>query len=114
MNYDQLRSVNSHFNSFPYKSEVVDDWTPIITAGDCDSYATAKFEALSKLGWSVLALRLATFWVETGDYHLVLLADLDGQTWVLDNRYDLPMEYQLLPYKKHLIQIAGTQEWELA
>jgi predicted transglutaminase-like cysteine proteinase len=45
-------------------------------------------------------------------YHAVLLVDWEGQTWVLDNRHPLPMEYDLMPYKFHLLQVAGTQNWE--
>lgn len=112
--YD-LKLVNTKINLLPYESEIEDDWKPITDAGDdCDSYATAKFERLVQMGWPTQFLRLATCYVETGDYHAVLLVDWDGQTWVLDNRHPLPMEYDLLPYKWHLLQVAGTQNWEKA
>ncbi|MFZ4537174.1 transglutaminase-like cysteine peptidase [Propionivibrio sp.] len=107
MNYDQLRSVNSRFNALPYASEPVDDWKPILFEGDCDSYATAKFNELWKLGWPTSALRLALCWDETGTYHAVLLADLNGQTWVLDNRTAMPTEFSLLPYKWDKLQVAA-------
>ena len=114
--HDTLTQVNSDINRMPYVAEMGDDdWTPIVpSGGDCDSYATAKFQALADLGWPIEELRLATCWVETGGYHAVLLVDLSGQTWVLDNRYPLPMEFNLLNYKWHKLQIAGTEEWELA
>jgi predicted transglutaminase-like cysteine proteinase len=112
---DDLRLVNAKVNLLPYVAEVGDDWTPIAAAGgDCDSYATAKYERLAAIGWPREWLRLATCYVETGEYHAVLLADLDGRTWVLDNRHPWPTEFSLLPYRWHKLQIAGTRQWELA
>jgi len=113
MNFDDLRLVNAKVNLLPYKADVDDDWKPITEDGDdCDSYATEKYRRLVVAGWPKSALRLATCWVETGEYHAVLLADLGEETWVLDNRYPHPTEYALLPYKWHLGQVAGTQRWE--
>lgn len=110
-----LNLVNAKVNLLPYVAEVGDDWTPIADAGgDCDSYATAKYERLVHMGWPRQWLRLATCWVETGEYHAVLLVDLNGQTWCLDNRYPHPMEFQLLPYRWHKLQVAGTNQWEMA
>lgn len=115
MTYDELKRINTRINALPYKAEVKDDWRPLdASGGDCDSYATAKFRALVELGWHAPLLRLATCWVETGGYRAVLLADLDDQTWCLDNRHPHPVEYQLLPYKWHKLQIAGTRQWEFA
>lgn len=114
MNYSDLRIVNAKVNALPYKAEIGDDWTPITDAGDCDSYATEKYRRMVLAGWPKSALRLATCYVESGEHHAVLLADLDGQTWVLDNRYPHPMEYDLLPYRWGKLQIAGTQQWEKA
>ncbi len=114
MTKSDLEQVNLHFNALPYATEVADDWKPITTEGDCDSYATAKLQRLIDLGWPLSALRLATCYAETGEYHAVLLADFDGATWVLDNRYPHPMEHSMLDYKWHKLQVAGTQSWEFA
>jgi predicted transglutaminase-like cysteine proteinase len=132
ISFNDLKLVNSKINMLPYCSEVEDDWKPITEAGDdCDSYATAKFERLTHMGWPNNFLRFATCYIEpfklidkiTGQlrdaemderYHLVLLVDWDSQTYVLDNRHPLPMEYDLLPYRWHLLQVAGTQNWEHA
>ncbi len=114
MNKAELTAVNAEFNALPYATEAADDWTPMAAEGDCDSYATAKFARLVSLGWPIASLRLATCFVETGEYHAVLLADLNGQTYVLDNRYPLPMPYDMLPYKWDRLQVAGTQMWENA
>lgn len=115
---NDLKLINTKINMCPYKSDperygVAEFWDEIDgDGGDCDDYAVAKLQELKRRGMPVSAMRLATCYVETGEYHCVLLIDLDGQTWVLDNRYPLPMEYQLLPYRFDRIQIAGTQEWE--
>ena len=105
MKYDDLEDVNKEFNAYEYRADPfgTDDWTPIDLTNfvnDCDGFATAKAEKLVKMGWPKSALRLAVCGVKNprGD-HLVLLADFEGKTWVLDNNYPYPMEYQLLPYK---------------
>lgn len=114
--FADLNLVNAKVNLLPYVAEAGDDWTPVTeTGGDCDSYATAKYERLVAMGWPRQWLRLATCWVENSlGYHAVLLADLDGQTWVLDNRHPYPVEHHLLTYTWHKLQIAGTPRWELA
>lgn len=118
--HDTLTQVNSDVNhGSPYQTEVEDDWMPAVpgTGADCDSYATAKAQALFDKGWSVLDMRLATCWVEPAagsGYHCVLLVELVGQTWVLDNRQPLPTEYQLLGYAWHKMQVAGTEKWVYA
>mgnify|MGYP006320141833 FL=1 len=112
----ELESVNDYFNAMPYKSEIGDNWLPITEAGDdCDSYATAKYNRLVAMGWPNSSLRLATCWCENNlGYHAVLLADLDGVTWVLDNRSAQLRHPEDTGYKWHKLQIAGSREWELA
>ena len=112
----ELESVNDYFNAMPYKSEIGDNWLPITEAGDdCDSYATAKYNRLVAMGWPKSSLRLATCWCENNlGYHAVLLADLDGVTWVLDNRSAQLRHPEDTGYKWHKLQIAGTIAWELA
>jgi predicted transglutaminase-like cysteine proteinase len=113
--HDELVAVNKAINATPYVAEVGDDWAPITDmGGDCDSYATAKMQALYKIGWPLSAMRLATCWTETGEYHAVLLVDFDGTTFVMDNRRPYPTSHDLLPYKWDKFQIAGTQQWEMA
>lgn len=119
--YD-LKIVNTKVNLLPYKSEIGDDWTPAATEGDCDSYATAKqWRLVHAYGWPERATRLATCFVEPSAasekrnrYHCVLLVDLDGTTYVLDNRHPLPMEYDLLPYEWHKFWSYDLNAWEWA
>jgi len=42
------------------------------------------------------------------------MAELDGQTWVLDNRRRWPTDFSLLLYRWHKLQIAGPRRWEIA
>lgn len=117
-----LKIVNTKVNLLPYRTELADDWTPIDAAGgDCDSYATAKLQRLAQYGWPERALRLACCFVEPSAapekrnrYHAVLLADFDGQTWVLDNRHPLPMPYDQLPYEWHKLWNHDLNAWEYA
>lgn len=124
ISFDSLTIVNTKINLFPYKSEVTEDWTPIDITGedDCDSYATAKqWRLVHAYGFPERALRLATCFVEPkaaaekrNRGHLVLLADFEHQTYVLDNRYALPMEFQLLPYEWHKFWNHDLNAWEWA
>jgi predicted transglutaminase-like cysteine proteinase len=116
-----LKIVNTKVNLLPYRAEVEEDWSPAIDGGDCDSYATAKMQRLIQYGWPERSLRLACCFVEPSHaaekrnrYHLVLLADLDGETWVLDNRYPFPMRHGDLNYEWHKLWNHDLNAWEWA
>jgi predicted transglutaminase-like cysteine proteinase len=106
----------------PYASELVDDWKPAETESDCDSYATAKqWRLVHAYGWPETALRLACCFVEPSAapekrnrYHLVLLADFEGQTYVLDNRHSQPLEFDMMPYEWHKFWNYDLNAWEWA
>lgn len=120
--FNDLKIVNTKGNMFPYKTEVVENWTPEGDEKDCDSYATWKLYRLTHgYGWPERSLRLATCFVEPSAapekrnrFHAVLLADFEGVTYVLDNRYPLPMEYDLLPYEWHKFWNHDLNAWEWA
>jgi predicted transglutaminase-like cysteine proteinase len=120
MTLDDLKVANTKGNQFPYATEIEDDWTPEGAEKDCDSVATWKMRHLVSNGWPVTALRLACCFVEPSAgakrdrYHLVLLADFDNTTWVLDNRHSYPMEYDLLPYEWHKLWNHDLNAWEWA
>ena len=88
-------------------------WAEARGRGDCEDYAIAKAHRLLNLGWPVEALRFGLCVTETGVLHCVLLADLGGQTWVLDNRYPHVMAYQDVPYAWSALQVAGTSRFVL-
>jgi len=95
--YSIAERVNSQVNTqVKYKtdSEQYDTpeyWVEAGTIGDCEDYALRKRELLLKAGFARKDLHLACCWVETGDYHCVLLCRTDKGWFVLDNRHPLPM-----------------------
>jgi predicted transglutaminase-like cysteine proteinase len=118
---NDLRIVNTKVNMLPYKADpdrygLPDFWETIEEDGDCEDFALAKLQRLKQYGWPITSLRLATCWCFPNHqgYHCVLLADFEGQTYVLDNRYPLPMEWDLMPYEWDKLQVAGKLEWEKA
>ena len=114
-----LRTVNAGVNQLPYKADIpgFDDWSPIDeSGGDCDSYAVAKLRRLYAAGIPIESLRLACCYVETGEYHAVLIADLPEGAYMLDNRQPFPVPIKdvvsLLGYKPDRIQkVGGQREW---
>lgn len=121
MTFAELEQVNAAVNAMPYRADVeqfgrIEWWERATAGGDCDDYMVMKFRRLLELGWPVTALRFAMCHTETGEAHGVLLADLNGQTWVLDNRQPRPERFQnlvALGYRFDRIQVAGTQQWRL-
>jgi predicted transglutaminase-like cysteine proteinase len=92
---EQLRAVNGFFNRFPYRGDREnygrrDYWaTPLeflARSGDCEDYAIAKYVSLRRLGVAPDRLRLAVVQDTDRDApHAVLLADVGGTWYVLDN-----------------------------
>ena len=95
-----LRAVNAAVNADTrYVGDAehygkADYWTPADGAGDCEDYALAKCRRLTAQGWPRAALRIALCWTETGDYHAVLTVEAEDGAWVLDNRTE-----QILPWE---------------
>ena len=115
MTLDQLTAVNHQVNQCDYTAQVDPLWEPIDDdkdGGTCSNFAVAKLRALVKMGWPVELLRLACCYTETDEYHAVLVATLNMQDWVLDNRKPFPTEYDLLPYKWDRIWNWDLNAWE--
>lgn len=93
--FEQLRAVNAFFNRSPYRSDLAnygrrDYWaTPLeflAHSGDCEDYAIAKYVSLRRLGLPAARLRIAVVQDRDRDIpHAVLLADVGGTWYVLDN-----------------------------
>jgi predicted transglutaminase-like cysteine proteinase len=119
----QMLQVNSEVNRLPYvgdatKYDKPDFWKSIdeAGAGDCEDFAIAKLRRLRAAGWPIEALRLACCYVETDEYHAVLVVDApEGAAFMLDNRQADPIPVASLPligYRPDRIQaIGGAQEW---
>jgi predicted transglutaminase-like cysteine proteinase len=92
----QLREVNTRMNAHPYIPDytgwgVEDFWeTPfefLKKSGDCEDYAIAKYLLLRAIGWPADRLRIAIVRDRNLNIgHAVLIAYLEGVTFVLDNQ----------------------------
>jgi predicted transglutaminase-like cysteine proteinase len=103
--YSQAELINSQVNAqVQYKSDLEqynrpECWVEANVFGDCEDYALLKRQVLLKAGFSHKDLHLACCWVETSEYHCVLLCNTSKGWFVLDNRYTWPMTPKSLPYK---------------
>lgn len=94
-------AVQARVNKLPYVSDLAnwgmaDRWeTPaemFARGGDCEDYALTKYFALRDLGLSEHAMRIAIVWDNVDqEQHAVLFITVDGQNWVLDNKFAVPM-----------------------
>ena len=123
LNYDSLRTCNRNVNeAVTYTPDAAkygrpDWWADALdegNAGDCDDYAIAKLRKLLAAGWPRAALKIGLCWVETGEYHCVLVATFEREDWVLDNRYPLPMRWEMVPYKWDKLYSLGDRTWRAA
>ena len=125
--YSAIRRINGDVNALPYRTDAdqfgTPEWWASITevGGDCEDFSIEKYHRLIQSGATPEQLRFATCFVEPSAdpdkrkrYHCVLLVDIDDTTYVLDNRYPNPSEWEMMPYEWHKLQIAGTQTWEWA
>ena len=88
-------------------------WAAAEGAGDCEDYALAKYRELRKAGFRQADFDFATCWVETGEYHAVLIAHTDEGDYVLDNRYQAIKKKDDLRYRWHMQSVGGRlKEWE--
>jgi predicted transglutaminase-like cysteine proteinase len=118
----QMAQVNDEVNLLPYvgdaeKYRLPDFWTSIedAGAGDCDDYAIGKLRRLAALGWPIEALHLACCYVETNEYHAVLVVETPQGSYMLDNRQPEPVpigSLALLSYRPAVIQaVGGERAW---
>lgn len=102
---DQLAEINRFANRIvPYREDDrvyrrEDHWAAPLQmlrqAGDCEDFAILKFASLMDLGFSNDQMRIAVVHDMVRDLaHAVLVVELDGRAYVLDNQFDeiLPLE----------------------
>ena len=113
LSFSSLLNVNSSVNSqITYTPDLQqfgkdEHWEIAQTHGDCEDYALRKRKVLLDKGVPLSALRLATCWTETNEYHAVLIVVTPNGDYVLDNRMTNPMIKQDLNYKWDKIQIGS-------
>jgi predicted transglutaminase-like cysteine proteinase len=98
---ERVVAVQARVNKLPYVSDLAnwgmaDRWeTPaemFARGGDCEDFALTKYFVLRDLGVSESAMRLAIVWDNVDqEQHAVLFVDVDGQGWVLDNKFAVPV-----------------------
>jgi predicted transglutaminase-like cysteine proteinase len=64
---------------------LADRWMLSPLSGNCNDYAVSKRHELLLLGWPSWAVLLAEVVLASGEHHLVLVANVSGETFVLDN-----------------------------
>ena len=121
MNLNTIKRINNEVNANSHLSDIEkykfsDVWSQIdSTGGDCEDYALAKLLKLHAASMPIESLRLACCYVETGEYHAVLVVAFEDKEYVLDNRYPDPQtltDLQAIGYKPDVIQrIGGSKEW---
>jgi len=72
-------------------------WTVMPEGGDCEDFALTKREILLA-EIPKCNLRLATCVTEEKSYHAVLVVILDGEKYVLDNRFPMVLTEKQLPF----------------
>lgn len=92
----QMEAVNRWANARPYVEDIAnwglpDYWeTPgefIAHGGDCEDFAIAKYFSLVRLGFAARDLRITIVSdTRAHDFHAVLVANVGGTEWVLDNQ----------------------------
>lgn len=98
------REVNAAIEPTPEPASR-DLWVVGPRAGDCEDFALTKREALRAAGLPRGALRLATAYTETGEYHTVLTVQTERGTVVLDNRFAEPRPLADLPYRWVMVEL---------
>lgn len=92
---DQLRLVNSFWNKWPYREDMVnwgrqDYWEIpaefLAKSGDCEDYAIVKYYTLKELGFDPRSMRLVVLRDTVRNLaHAVLAVYMDGDAYILDN-----------------------------
>lgn len=106
--WSKLNQINRHWNErieyqpdFEHYGKLEYWYIPQDGLGDCEDFALAKKRSLENQG---IKSCLATCYVETGEYHAVLVVHADTGSYVLDNRYDQVMSWDRLPYEWEKMQ----------
>lgn len=110
------RDLRHTFNYTPDMElyETAEFWTVMKNGdnrGDCEDFALTCRQRLIDMGWDRADLRPACCWTETGGYHAVLVAEIEGDAYVLDNRQYRVRPWEHLPYKWHKILDKSGEFW---
>lgn len=103
---EQLRIVNSFWNSWPYREDIVnwgqeDYWEApyefLKKSGDCEDYAIIKYFTLKELGFDPDKMRIVVLRDTIRNLaHAVLAVYIDGDAFILDNLSDVVLSHRRL------------------
>lgn len=118
----QLDAVNHWANEKPYVEDInnwglPDYWeTPgefIAHGGDCEDFAIAKYFSLVQLGFSARDMRIVIVSdSKANDFHAVLVVEMNGTSWLLDNQLPAVVPLQSVPQYKPIYSL-NQQGWWL-
>jgi len=118
---DQLHAVNKRMNGAKYVVDQAnwgekDYWASpgefMQRFGDCEDYAIVKYLSLRLLGWKDADLRVVAVKdlnLKVG--HAVLVAFIDGKTYLLDNQIKKVVETTSVRHYKPVFSINTTYWW---
>ena len=121
--WTQIDRVNRYVNAVAYRSDLAnwgqgDRWVSpgefFARGGDCEDYAIAKYFALRSLGVSKDDLRILIVWDRLNDrQHAVLLVQIKGERWVLDNSRVAVRPWKDVDYYRPLYAVHDGFLWFL-
>lgn len=113
----QMQAINIQvnaipFNAIPAPNEADDVWKDMPDGGTwvCRDSVLLKASKMRDMGWAREALTVVLCYTETGERHAVLAVEGNGETWIMDSRFDLPYPIDSPPaaYRWESRQVAGT------
>ncbi len=117
----QLEQINKFLNQYRYITDPinwgVDDYweSPsqfLARYGDCEDYAIAKFLSLRALGWDNDRLRVVVLQdLNLKIPHAVLVAQVDGKYFVLDNQIPQVVEASTIRHYRPIFSVNETAWW---
>ncbi|WP_161539751.1 transglutaminase-like cysteine peptidase [Paramagnetospirillum kuznetsovii] len=117
----QLREINGWLNRARYITDPVnygmdDYWASpgefLEKNGDCEDYAIAKYMSLKQLGWPVVGMRVVAVQdlnLKAG--HAILVVDLDGVLYLLDNQVREVVEANTVKHYNPMFSINESAWW---
>lgn len=80
--------------------------------GDCEDYAAAKYFSLLSLGFSDDQIRLVIVRDDSiGELHALTTVSLDGETYVLDNRFQRVLRDSQIPSYRPIYSFNRSRNW---
>ena len=116
-----LQFVNTFWNKMKYEYDnktwqKPDYWAvpaefALKNKGDCEDYAIAKYYTLKELGVPAEAMRIVIGRIPPNEAHAILVVFLDGDAFVLDNRYPVVRSHSKVSNFKPSYSVNDFLRW---